>query len=71
MRGCLKLFPVTPVAREGLKLAETAQKYTYKGWALSRWILQSQETLELFYSGDISQDECVFRLRLLRPKPKH
>ena len=62
MSGCIKLFPVSPVADVHLKLTKKAIEYANKGWGLNRWDTKSLEAIEAFYAGSISEQEAMARV---------
>lgn len=51
MSGCVKLFPVSPVAREELRLREKEARYVAQGWKLNRLDARALASIDAFYSG--------------------
>jgi len=52
MRGCVKLFPVSRVAREELRLREKLKKYVQRGWnGLNRRDTEALNAIDEFYAG--------------------
>lgn len=59
MSGCVKLFPVSPVAREHQRLMKKARDYEKKGWKLNRWDSESLDAIEAFYVGAIDERSAL------------
>src|SRR5215468_8520593 len=59
MSGCIKLYPVSPVAREDMRLREKAREYATKGWKLPSWDLKMIEAIESFYAGELSESQAI------------
>jgi hypothetical protein len=59
MRGCVQLFPVSQVAREGLRLRDKAAKYAKQGWHLNQADTRALETIEAFESGNATEQQAM------------
>ena len=55
MRGCVKLFPVSRIALEELRLRDKAEKYAKQGWSLNRGDTHALEQIEAFYAGTVTE----------------
>ncbi len=60
MRGCVKLFPVSGVAREGLRLREKARRLAKQGWKLNQNDQRALDAVEAFEDG-IGDERSVMR----------
>ncbi len=60
MRGCAKLFPVSRVAIEELRLREKAAKYAKLGWRLNRVDSLAVDYIESFYAGTATEREALY-----------
>lgn len=57
MSGCVQLFPVSPLAREDMRLQKKADAHARgKGNALNRWDLAIRAALDAFYAGTTTAD---------------
>lgn len=59
MSGCIKLYPVSPVAREDMRLREKEADYAKSGWQLPSWDKKMQQAIEAFYAGTLSEAQAV------------
>jgi hypothetical protein len=60
MSGCVKLFPVAKTAALQMKLSEKLRKLQGqygKDATLNSWDTRTQEALDKFFAGEISEDE--------------
>lgn len=56
MRGCAKLFPVSRVAEEELRLRTKLAEYVKKGWkSLNKRDSEALEVIERYYSGSVNE----------------
>lgn len=62
MAGCIKLFPVAPVAKAHAALIEKGQDYAKKEWNLPSWDLAKLEAIESFYRSEIDERTCELRI---------
>lgn len=59
MSGCVKLFPVSRVVSEHMKLADKERELKAKGWKLNSWQTKMLEAVEAFYRGEITEDDAI------------
>jgi hypothetical protein len=64
MAGCVKLYPVSPIAGEQKALMD---KLKAKG-ELNSWDLDKQLTIDQFYRGDIDEDLALRAIRDINKK---
>lgn len=55
MRGCAKLFPVSPLAREQAQLLAKKERYRKKQWTLNRRDQQALDLLEEAIAGRVEE----------------
>lgn len=55
MRGCIKLFPVAPIAREELRLLEKRSRYVRQGWKLNRRDQEALDACEAVWRGEMQE----------------
>jgi len=56
MSGCVKLFPVSPVAVEEARLRKKLADYKARGWnGLNRVDTQALDAIEQFYAGVVDE----------------
>lgn len=63
MSGCIKLFPIAPIANEDLKLRKKRIDYEKRGWKLSSWDAEKVKAIELFYANEITEDRAMVVIR--------
>lgn len=69
MSGCIKLFPVSPVAREDMRLQKKAADYARgNGYALNRWDHAIREAIDAFYAGTATEDYVMRVIQCERSK---
>ena len=51
MRGCVKLFPASSLANEGLRLRDKAARYKKEGWTLNQADTRALEQIEALENG--------------------
>lgn len=66
MRGCLKLFPVAPVAAAHAWLLDKQARYTKQGWKLNRDDQYALDQIFLFYAGVASEQYALDMYRAAR-----
>jgi hypothetical protein len=66
MRGCVKLFPVPPVALEELRLRTKAADYAKKGWSLNYRDGIALEAIEAFYAGTRTERDVMGYIRSVK-----
>lgn len=59
MSGCIKLFPVSPVAAEHRALIERDRDREKNGRRISSWDEVKQGAIEAFYRGDLSEADAL------------
>lgn len=59
MSGCVQLFPVSPVAREDLRLRKKADDYARRDWKLPSWDEEQRVAIERFYAGEIDERHAL------------
>jgi hypothetical protein len=60
MRGCVKLFPVSAVALEELRLRKKLADYQKRGWkGLNRNDTRALEAIEQFYAGTLDERSAL------------
>lgn len=62
MSGCVKLFPVHPLAHVEGEIRKKELDYKRKGWNLPSWDLAILDTLEDFYAGRIPEHTAQTRI---------
>lgn len=70
MSGCIKLFPVSPVALEDQRLREKGSEYYKKGWTLPGWDLRMLAAVDAFYSSSRSPHDEEQAMRAIRREKK-
>lgn len=63
MSGCVRLFPVSPVAQEHMRIAKKATDAAKFGRQLNRWDLAALEAIESFYAGTMSESDAIRRVQ--------
>ena len=63
MSGCVKLFPVSPVAREELRLREKEARYAAQGWGLNGLDARALASIDAFYSGVGDESSAMAAVR--------
>jgi hypothetical protein len=63
MRGCIKLFPVSAIALEELRLTDKAAKYAKQGWTLNRADQGAVNAIEAFYAGALTEVQAMSVVR--------
>jgi hypothetical protein len=63
MSGCIKLFPIAPIAYQDLKLRKKRVDYEKKGWKLPSWDEEKQKAIEAFYANEITEDRAMVIIR--------
>jgi hypothetical protein len=59
MSGCVKLFPVSQVVAEDMKLQDKARELKGKGWKLNSWQTKIGEAIQAFYRGEVDEAETM------------
>jgi hypothetical protein len=59
MSGCVKLFPVAPVAREEARLRKKGEDYRKRGWDLNRDDQAALDAVEAYYAGTVSEAHAL------------
>lgn len=59
MRGCAKLFPVSQVAVEHLRLMTKAARLAKNGWKLNRRDSEAVDACEAFFAGTMSERSAL------------
>ena len=59
MRGCVKLFPVSRIALEELRLQDKAARYAKQGWSLNRGDAHALAQIEAFYAGTVDERQAL------------
>lgn len=59
MAGCIRLFPVSPIASEHLRLMKKLEACNRTGRRLNRWDLASLDAIEAFYAGTMNEDAAL------------
>src|ERR1041384_229731 len=52
MAGCIRLFPVSKIAKEHHAIMERRADRESKGWKLASWDTAKLEAIEAFYRGE-------------------
>ena len=55
MSGCVKLFPVSPIAAEDLRIRKKQDDYARRGWKLPSWDQEAQARIQDFYDGKLTE----------------
>jgi hypothetical protein len=63
MRGCVKLFPVSSIALEDLRLKDKLAKYSKLGWNLNKADTYAAAMIEGFYLGTIEESTALAACR--------
>ena len=66
MRGCVQLFPVSPVAREELRLAKKAKDYEKRGWKLNQADTRAVDAIESYYAGTCTEAAALREIKLAK-----
>jgi hypothetical protein len=59
MAGCVKLFPVSPVAAQDWRLREKMKRYAKEGWKLGRADQIAVDTIEAYYRGETCEADAL------------
>lgn len=59
MRGCVQLFPVSPIAREHARLIKKSADYTARGWKLNRDDAMALDAIEAFCEGQLDEHSAL------------
>lgn len=59
MRGCLALFPVSPVAQEEQRLIKKQERLAKNGWKLNRADRAAMDAIAQFHAGGISEWQAL------------
>ncbi len=71
MAGCIKLFPVAPIAREHAAYLEKLARYERNGWkGLPSWDRDALDAIEAFYAGTMSETLALATVRAARARAK-
>lgn len=62
MSGCVKLFPLSPIANEDLRLRTKVAGYARQGRRLSSWDLEKRAAIDAFYEGAIDLAAATARI---------
>lgn len=63
MSGCVKLFPVSPIAREHMRIQKKLDDHNRgKGHGLNRWAPAALKAVEDFYAGVLTEQDAVRRI---------
>lgn len=62
-RGCIQLFPRSPIADVHVKASKTADEKRRKGWKLASWDQARLDACEAFYAGQITEAEALDRCK--------
>lgn len=63
MAGCVKLFPVSPVALEEQRIQERRKDREKNGRKLASWDVKKLEHIEAFYAGQSTEDAVLAEIR--------
>lgn len=63
MRGCVQLFPVSPVAREHARRLKKARNYAARGWKLNRDDVAALDAIEAFCNGLLDEASALSMVR--------
>ena len=66
MRGCVKLFPVSPVAREALRLDLKARRYKREGWPMSAADQRALDAISALESGTGNEASVLSVIKLAK-----
>lgn len=66
MSGCVKLFPIAPVALVALELDARVRDYHKRGWQISGWLAQALNEVDAYYRGERTEDSVCREVRALR-----
>ena len=66
MSGCVKLFPVAPIAREDMRLRDKEARYALNGWRLGRDDQAARDAIRAFYDGHGSELAAMDAVQLAR-----
>lgn len=59
MSGCVKLFPISPIAAAHLDVEKRIADRAKKGWQPSSWDVRALDAIEAFYAGTMSEHEAL------------
>jgi hypothetical protein len=59
MSGCIRLFGITRLAQEDMKLSEKERELAGKKWNPNSWQKKMREAIEAAYKGEITEDEAL------------
>lgn len=64
MSGCVKLFPVSPIAREHMRIQKKLDDQRKRGLrvGLNRWDGAALKAIEDFYAGTLTEQDAVRRI---------
>lgn len=63
MAGCIKLFPVSPLAKKQQALMLKLEEYTSKGWNLNRADTDSLAAIDEVMHCELSIEDALARIR--------
>jgi len=66
MSGCIKLFPISPIASEAMRLDKKAREYAALGWKLNRFDTEALDLIESAANGLADVRSIEKRLRDIR-----
>jgi hypothetical protein len=71
MSGCIKLFPVSPIANEDLKIRKKeADQKRGKGYGLNRWDKEVQRIIGDFYAGVLDERAATVMIKSQRDQAR-
>lgn len=59
MAGCIRLFPVSQIAKAHQAIIDKAAKYEKKGWSLPSWDQSKLEAIEAYAAGEITEGDAL------------
>lgn len=63
MRGCLRRFPMHPLAQEMARVLEKERTATKQGRQLASWDVQIRDAIRAFAAQELTEDEAYARVR--------
>jgi hypothetical protein len=63
MSGCVKLYPISPLAREAMTLDRKIKGYVKRGLNLASWDQDKATALGEFYAGFITEAQALAAIR--------
>lgn len=71
MSGCVKLFPVRPIAQADMKLSEKERLTKKAGRIPASWDVEKRKILDRFYAGEITEGDAMGRIHIENMKAKN